>query len=145
MIHDENEYFTVRSQLLTPATPGEHTRAARIATQIDKTKSTTFIDPLVKLRLNKTQQYLDDTYPMITHYTYEDHFAHYKSTIHKIWNDSFGKTDIITTKLIVGTRNNRNLKRELLRRTQYVKSSRIIQRQTRSNESIKTFHHERHI
>ncbi|CAF2097133.1 unnamed protein product [Rotaria magnacalcarata] len=84
MIHDENEYLTVRCQLLLPATPAEHARAARFATQADKTKSTTSIDPLVRLRLNKTQQYLDDLYPIIIHYTYENHFAYNKSTIHKL-------------------------------------------------------------
>ncbi|CAF3682173.1 unnamed protein product [Rotaria socialis] len=47
MIHDENKYLTVRGGLLLKATPGEHARAARIATEIDRNKSTTCIDPSV--------------------------------------------------------------------------------------------------
>jgi hypothetical protein len=43
--------------------------------------------------------------------------AHYKSKTHQIWNESFPSTSVTETKLIVGTRNNSNLTKELVRRS----------------------------
>jgi hypothetical protein len=64
------------------------------------------IDPLVKAKLLKRQQ---KEKSIIVHYTYERRFAHYKSKIHQIWNQSFHSTSAMETKFIIGTRNNPNL------------------------------------
>jgi hypothetical protein len=72
------------------------------------------IDPLVKAKLLKRQQ---KDKSIIVHYTYERRFQHYKSKIHQIWNASFQKTTALESKLIVGTRNNPNLTKELVRRS----------------------------
>jgi hypothetical protein len=78
------------------------------------------IDPLVKAKLLKRQQ---KEKSIIVHYTYERRFAHYKSKIHQIWNESFPSISVTETKLIVGTRNNRNLTKELVRRSPRVQKS----------------------
>jgi hypothetical protein len=72
------------------------------------------MDPLVKTKLIKRQQKAKS---IIMHYTYERCFAHYKSNIHKIWNASFPAATGIDSKLIVGTRNNPNSTKELVRRS----------------------------
>jgi hypothetical protein len=72
------------------------------------------IDPLVKAKLLKKKQ---KEKSIIVHYTYERRFAYYKSKIHHIWNASFQPETVIDTKLIVGTRNNSNLTKELVRRS----------------------------
>jgi hypothetical protein len=114
MIHDENEYHFLRRQILSISTTSEHARANRIASQMDYNQIPSTIDPLVKAKLLHRQQ---KEKSIIVHYTYERRFAHYKSKIHHIWNESFHSTSVTETKLIVGTRNNPNLTKELVRRS----------------------------
>jgi hypothetical protein len=117
MIHDENEYHYLRRQILAISTKSEHARANRIASQMDYNQIPSTIDPLVKAKLLKRKQKEKSN---IIHYTYERRFAHYKSKIHQIWNESFPSTFVTETKLIVGTRNNPNLTKELVRRSPQV-------------------------
>ena len=77
-------------------------------------------DPLVQTKLLKRKQQKENIYPIIIHYTHEQRFQHYKSMIHKIWNDIFVRTPVTETKLIVGTRNNHNITAELVRRSPQV-------------------------
>jgi hypothetical protein len=114
MIHDENEYHFLRRQILAISTKSEHARANRIASQMDYNQISSTIDPLVKAKLLKRQQTWKS---IILHYTYERRFAHYKSKIHQIWNQSLHSTSAIETKLIIGTRTNPNLTKELVRRS----------------------------
>jgi hypothetical protein len=72
------------------------------------------IDPLVRTKLLKRKQKVKS---IIVHYTYERRFAHYKSKIYQIWNESFNSKSAMETKLIVETRNNPNLTKELVRRS----------------------------
>jgi hypothetical protein len=58
-------------------------------------------------------------------------FAHYKSKIHHIWNASFHPETVIDTKLIVGTRNNSNLTKELVRR-----SPRVEEKEKGNNQQL---------
>jgi hypothetical protein len=81
---------------------------------MDYTQIPSTIDILVKAKLLKRQE---KEKSIIVHYTYERRFASYKSKIHQIWNQSFHSTSAIETKLIIGTRNNRNLTEELVRRS----------------------------
>ena len=60
---------------------------------------------------------------LITHYTYESRFAHYKSQIHQIWNDIFENTPVMETTLIVDTRNNLNLGQGFVRKSPCIKTS----------------------
>jgi hypothetical protein len=116
MIHDENEYALLRRQILLISTTSEHARASRIASQMDYNHISSTIDPLVKAKLLKRKR---KTKSLIVHYTYERCFAHYKSKIHQKWNESFHDTSVLETKLIIGTRNNRNLTKLLVRRSPY--------------------------
>jgi hypothetical protein len=120
MIHDENEYHFLRRQILAISTKSEHARANRIASQMDYNQINSTIDPLVKAKLLKRQQ---KGKSIIVHYTYERRFAHYKSKIHQIWNESFPSISATETKLIVGTRNNSNVTKELVRRSPRVQKN----------------------
>jgi hypothetical protein len=84
------------------------------------------MDPLVKAKLLKGQQ---KHRSIIIHYTYERRFANYKSKIHQIWNASFDPKTVIDTKLIVGTHNNSNITKELVRRSPRVEKTRKIKNQ----------------
>ena len=120
MIHDENEFLLLRCQLIKQTTVHEHRRAARIARTLDYEAIPANIDPLVKAKLLKRQQRAK---AMILHYTHEQRFSHYKRAIHRMWNDTFHNTPLHSTTLIVGTRNNPNLGKELVRLNPYSKSS----------------------
>ncbi|CAF3397469.1 unnamed protein product [Rotaria sp. Silwood2] len=117
MIHDENEYTLLRRQQLALPTASEQSRASRIASQMDCNNPNATTDPLIQSKLKKRQKTLNQLHPMIIHYTHEKRFAHYKSSIHKLWQCSFGRTPITETKLIVGTRNHPNLTKELVQRS----------------------------
>jgi hypothetical protein len=113
-ISDEYHYFTLRRQVLTISTKSEHARANRIASQMDPSQINSTMDPLVKAKLPKRQQ---KDQSIIVPYTDERRFANYKSKIHQIWNVSFPAYTCIQTKLIIGTRNNPNLTKELVCRS----------------------------
>jgi hypothetical protein len=85
--------------------------------QMDYNQIHSTIDPVVKAKLLKRQQ---KDKSIIVYYTYERCFAHYKSKIHHIWNESFHNTSAIETKLIIGTRNNPNLTKELIRQSPHL-------------------------
>lgn len=113
-IHDENEYLFNRRQILSLTAKNEHARANRIASQMHASQIACTTDPLVKAKLFKRQ---DKHKSIIVHFNYERRLAHYKARIHHFWNATFPTTMGIDTKLIVGTRNNPNLTKELVRRS----------------------------
>ena len=113
-IHDKDEYFLFRRQLLVLTTKSEYAWATRIASQLDPSQIDSTIDPLVKIRISKRQQKHNS---IIIPYDYERRFAHYKSKAHQFWNKTFLVTTGIDTKLIVGNRNNPSRTKELVRRS----------------------------
>jgi hypothetical protein len=119
MIHDDNEYHHLQQQFLTNPTISEHARATRIASQIDYNTASVSSDPLVKAKLLKRKQQADKLKPLIVHYPYEERFAYYKPKLHDKWNNLFHNTSVLQTELIVGTRNQVNLTKELVRRAPY--------------------------
>ncbi|CAF4187077.1 unnamed protein product, partial [Adineta steineri] len=112
MIHDENEFLLLRRQLLGEATVTQHRRATRLAKTIDYNNIPTDLDPLIKEKLIKRR---DKVNSIIVHYKHEKRFSHYKRAFHQLWDDTFYNTPLQTTKIIVGTRNNPNISKELIR------------------------------
>ena len=119
MIHDVNEYLLLRQQLLNETTVTEYRRAARIAQNIDYNNIPPNTDPLIKAKLLKRKERADC---ILLHYTYEKQFSRYKREIHQIWDDTFQNTPIQATTLIVGSRNNPNISKELIRRNPFTKT-----------------------
>ncbi|CAF3766874.1 unnamed protein product [Rotaria socialis] len=117
IVLDDNEYMMLRHQILPQPTIPELARASRIASQLDYKVADQTSEPLLKTKLMRRQQRDYSLSPFIIHYTHEERFAYYKSMIHPIWNETFKSTPIITNRLIVGTRNQKNLQKELLRRS----------------------------
>ena len=119
MIHDENEFQFLRHQLMKEVTIHEHRRAARIAKTMDYDDIPANVHPLVKAKLLKRRQRAKS---IILHYTHEQRFSHYKRAIHQMWNDTFHNTPLHSATLIVGTRNNPNLAKELVHRNPFSKN-----------------------
>ena len=111
-IHNEVEYSLLRRPILPLTTRSEHARVNRIASQLDPTQIDSTTDPLIKAKLLRRQQKHKS---IIVHYNYERRFDYYKSKIHHTWNATFPITTSIDTRLIVDTRNNANLTKELVR------------------------------
>ena len=127
MIHDENEFLLLRRQLLNQNSMHEHRRAARIARTMDYEAIPPNVDPLVKAKLLKRRERAKS---VILHYTHEQRFSHYKRAIHQMWNDTFHNTPLQTATLIVGTRNNPNLGKELVRRNPFQKNKPTVTTRT---------------
>ncbi|CAF4338821.1 unnamed protein product [Rotaria magnacalcarata] len=109
IIYHENQYDLARQNYLKQPTKLQHLRASRIAGQMNPHQRSLWMDPIVSFHFDKKQQKKNTDDPMIIHYIHEKRLRHYKFMIHKIWQQVFGKTPAATMRLIVGTRNNRNL------------------------------------
>ena len=120
MIHDENEFLLARRHLLDQASVQQHQRAARIAQTMDFNNFPSNIDPLIKQKLLKRRERMNS---IILHYTHEKRFAHYRRAIHQIWNETFQNTPLQTTRLIVSSRTNPNVAKELIRRNPFKQPS----------------------
>lgn len=101
MTNDQLQYDSKRSTILAKPTNIEYQTMSRIA----------------KIERQGTN---DEQYPtkwdrcLIIHYNHEQRLSKMKKTIHQLWDTLFINTSIHETRLIVGSRNNRNAKRELI-------------------------------
>jgi hypothetical protein len=114
-IHTENEFARLRYLLLNRPTITEYQIALRAAEAIKNNPNEDINDPLVKAQLNKQSKFDNN---LIIHYTNEKRLQSNKNAIHQLWHQTFEQTTVINTRLIIGTRNSRNMTRELVHRRQ---------------------------
>ncbi|CAF4375325.1 unnamed protein product [Rotaria sordida] len=88
------------------------------------------IDPLIKAKLLKRRERGNS---IIIHYTHERRFSHYKRAFHQIWNDTYHNTPVQTTKLTVGSRNNPNICKKLVRRNPFTKNQNTTHKKRNNN------------
>ncbi|CAF1194177.1 unnamed protein product [Adineta ricciae] len=125
MIHDENEFLLLRQQLLDETTVTQDRRAAHVTKNIDYNNIPTSTDPSIREKLLKRKERNNS---ILLHHAHEKRFSHYKQAFNRIWDDTFHNTPIQTTTLIVGSRNNPSISKELVRRSPFPKKH--IQQQT---------------
>ena len=101
-MEDDNEYDAIRSQLLQQPTNVEQQVLSRIATIAD----------LQQGDGKKGESKWDRC--LIVHYNHEQRLAGFRRDVHRLWDDTFRETPVQNTRLIVGNRNNRDTKRELI-------------------------------
>ena len=94
----------------TPTIP-EHQVASRIARALKNESQQEVDNSLVRAKLQKQNKYDNN---LIIHYTHETRLNNNKRHIHQLWNQIFTQTPILSTRLIVGTRNNHNIIQELV-------------------------------
>jgi predicted transcriptional regulator len=102
MINDQHQYTAMRSELLKVPTNVEHQVLSRIAT-IERHHQDT---------IDTTKSKWDRS--LTVHYHHEQRLATFKKDLHQLWTEIFNQTPIHDVRLIVGHRNNRNTKRELI-------------------------------
>ncbi|CAF3448468.1 unnamed protein product, partial [Rotaria socialis] len=78
---------------------------------------------------------------LIIHYTHEKRFITRKRDLHRIFQETFVKTPIIETKLIVGNRNQKSTMKELIRKRP---RKAILKNKPKANENRKKRHHQLH-
>jgi len=109
-----HQHLTYKNNIsLHRPTANEHELASRLANAIDKNDQYTIDGPLAKPNLNHKSKPKNN---LILHYTHEARLATYKPDIHQLWNRIITTTPAANTKLIVGNRNNCNMKRTLVHR-----------------------------
>lgn len=127
MIDDDNQYTASRSELLEKPTNLEYQVLSRIA-RIDDPHQPTLL----------TKNNTSDRTLMI-HYHHEQRFATFRKDVHRLWTTIFENTPINDSRLIVGHRNNRNTKRELIHLRPHAYMSLSITKLISSNMTSRTF------
>ena len=104
LTEDNSEFFRMRAQILSISTlkQSQVAKRAERPTELNQIKS-------------KAIKQKQGTSRLILHYTHEHRLEAYKRDIHQIWDDVFANTPAMEVKVIVGHRNSRNVKSELVR------------------------------
>lgn len=66
--------------------------------------------------VKSTSKINQDEKKMITHYTHERRFESMKRDMHKIYDDIFKETPVADVKMVVGSRNRRDARNDLIRK-----------------------------
>ena len=101
MTNDQFQHEALRSTILAKPTSAEYQTMSRIAKIADQ-------DP------NEAQSTSKWDSCLIIHYNHEQRLSKMKKNLHHLWNKLFVNTSITETRLIIGNRNNKNAKRELI-------------------------------
>ncbi|CAF1369265.1 unnamed protein product [Adineta steineri] len=117
-IENEQQYILLRREILGQPTPKQSQTASRAATadvdndQNDVTAETTSRELVEKIQ-KKPINYADR---LFLHYKHEKRFQPFKRNIHQIYHNVFKNTPAMDLRLIVGNRNRRDAKSELIRK-----------------------------
>lgn len=101
VIDDENEYTSIRSELLEQLTRSERQTLYSISTITEREQE----------RTNEESKW---NRCLIVHYKHEQRLAAFKRDLHRLWNETFVETPIRNTRLIVGNNISHSTKRELI-------------------------------
>ncbi len=117
-IYHEQQFFRMRQPLIDQLTPRQSQVAANVAIaninndQTDDTKPAELQEAMKKTG-KKPIHYGDQ---LFVHYTHEKRFESFKRDMHTINDNVFKNTPVMDLKLIVGSRNSRDTRNELVRK-----------------------------
>jgi hypothetical protein len=116
-IDDEKKFFLMRRKQLGQPTQRQSQVALSAATaDIDNDQT----DEQIMEKENNTTTTNNQIYnkgdKFFVHYTHEKRFQSVKRDMHRIYEDIFGNTPAMHSKLIAGNRNRRNTQHELIRK-----------------------------
>ena len=112
-IGDDKQFIKLRAKLLAEPT-NRQSQVASNAASADKENDPS--DAQIKQQeITKTngKNYGDKFF---VHYTHEQRFKTLKQEIHQVYDAAFQKTPAMYTRLIIGTRNHRDMRNELIRK-----------------------------
>lgn len=117
-IENEQQFLLLRHEILDQLTPQQSQAASRAALadvdndQTDITAETTSRETVRKIQ-RKTISHADQLFLC---YTHEKRFQPVKRNIHQVYGNVFKNTPAMDLKLIVGSRNRRDAKNELIKK-----------------------------
>ncbi|CAF1490368.1 unnamed protein product [Adineta steineri] len=117
-IENEQQYILLCHKILDQPTPEQSHAASRAATAdvdndaTDVTAETTCRESVEKIQ-KKSINYADR---LFLHYKHEKRFQPFKRNMHQIYHNVFKNTPAMDLRLIVGNRNRRDAKNELIRK-----------------------------
>jgi len=110
MIKTKNDYTFIRRLLLDKPTISDYKLASSIAKAIDLNATEEMDVSVAKAQQTKQMKFKSN---LIIHYTHETRLRTIKKDVHQLWNHTLQQTLSTNIRLIIGTLNNRNTKREL--------------------------------
>lgn len=131
LIDDEKQFFKLRAKLLAEPT-NRQSQAASDAVSADKDNDQSD----AQIKQQETTKTSGKNYgdKFFMHYTHEQRFKTLKREIHQVYDNAFQNTPAMYTRMIVGTRNRRDMKNELIRKRpkRTFLQNRITQRKSHS-------------
>jgi hypothetical protein len=114
LIRDENQYRNARQQFIQTPTL-KQTQLMKSIDSISLYNHTH--NRILDSKDNKSDIIKEKKYHnhLIVHYTHEKRLEPYKRDIHQIWNQLFLNTPVSEVRLIIGSKNSRSIRRELVR------------------------------
>ena len=113
-IDDEKQYFDIRNKLLGEPTARQSQIALSAATADMDNDQTD--DQIIKEQTTTNKKPGNYGDKFFIHYTHEQRFNTLKKDMHQIYDDVFQNTPAMYTRMVVGTRNRRDMKNELIRK-----------------------------
>jgi hypothetical protein len=114
-IDDEKQFFKMRTKLLGETTKRQSQIALSAATaNLDNDQTDDQIMKEQTTTTTKKQTNYDEKF--FVHYTHEQRFNTLKKDMHKVYDDVFQNTPAMYTRMVVGTRNRRDAKNELIKK-----------------------------
>ena len=117
-IENEQQFLLLRHEILDQPTPQQSQAASRAIMadvdndQTDITAETTSQETIKKIQ-KKPINFADR---LFLHYTHEKRFQPFKRSMHQVYENVFKHTPAMDLKLVVGNRNRRDAKHELIRK-----------------------------
>ena len=118
IIEDEKQFILKRHEIIDQPTPRQSQIATNVATanvknnQTDDIEQTKPTEPTKKTEKNLTKH----ADRLIIHYKHENRFQSAKRDMHKVYENVVKNTPTMNLRLIVGNRNRRDAKNELIRK-----------------------------
>lgn len=135
-IVDEQHFLNMRAKLLGEPTQRQSQVALNAATAdlYNEQTDNQMTDEIKTTNIQSTINYGDKFF---VHHTHEDRFQTLEKDIHQVYDDVFQNTPAMYTKMVVGTRNRRDVKDELMRKRpeQTLLRNTITQRRYHSKKS----------
>jgi hypothetical protein len=134
-IDDEKQFINMRNKLLGEPTQRQSQIALSAATaNLDNDQTD---DQIMKEQTTTNKKPTNYGDKFFVHYTHEKRFHTLKKDMHTVYDDIFRNTPAMYTKLVVGTRNRRDAKNELIRKRpkRTLLQNRITQRKSHSKLS----------
>ena len=123
MTTDEEKSFpSMRVLLLSRPTTSQSRATKRLMVvdqnnkQVVRTENQAIDAGNTKRTINKKQKDVQVTNCLILHFRHEMRFTRYKRDLHQVWLEVFLNTPASEVKVIVGSRNNRDAKSELVQK-----------------------------